>query len=125
MLGNCKFEGGAEQRVLSPEADWAEAAGALGAVAKAAVDARVRYEVATVERLRFGQDDMCTGVGTTDEGTFEAQRVVLGSSTYTPWLLPDSTSERPILHAGGRLKAAASMRLETSYLGTVGKKVIS
>ncbi|KAI4871175.1 FAD dependent oxidoreductase [Hypoxylon rubiginosum] len=93
--------------MLSPEAGWAEAAGALGAVVRAAVDAGVRYEVATAERLLFEKDDTCTGVLTTDGRTFEAQHVLLCSGAHTPWLLAESAPEKPSLHAGDRMTAAA------------------
>ncbi|KAI1768637.1 sarcosine oxidase [Hypoxylon sp. FL1150] len=107
VLASCGFGGGAEQCVLSPEAGWAEAAGALGAVVEAAVGAGVRYEVATVERLRFGEGETCTGVVTTDGRALEAQHVILCCGGYTPWLLAESAPEKPTLHAGDRLKAAA------------------
>ncbi|KAI0104519.1 sarcosine oxidase [Daldinia grandis] len=85
LLGSCRFEGGAEQCILSPEAGWADAAGALQAVIKAAVNSGVRYEVGTAMKLELDPDGTCTGVSTTDGRTFPARH----------------------LHAGDRMKAAA------------------
>ncbi|KAI1474869.1 sarcosine oxidase [Daldinia eschscholtzii] len=107
LLGSCRFEGGAEQCILSPEAGWADAAKALQAVIKSAVDSGVRYEVGTAAKLEFGPDGACTGVSTTDGRTFSAERIVLSSGAYTPWLLANSAPENRDLHAGNRVKAAA------------------
>ncbi|KAI1656413.1 sarcosine oxidase [Daldinia decipiens] len=107
LLGSCRFEGGAEQCILSPEAGWADAAGALQAVIEAAVNGGVRYEVGTAAKLEFDPDGMCTGVSTTDGRTFPARRIVLSSGAYTPWLLAESAPETPDFHAGNRMKAAA------------------
>lgn len=107
VLESCRFEGGAEQCILSPEAGWAEAASALRAVLQDAVEKGVRYEVATVSKLNFDQDYTCTGVSTTDHRSFSAQHVLLCSGAYTPWLLAESAPEKLDLHAGDRMLAAA------------------
>ncbi|KAI8965334.1 sarcosine oxidase [Daldinia sp. FL1419] len=107
LLGSCRFDGEAEQCILSPEAGWADAARALQATIKAAIDGGVRYEIGTAVKLEFGADGTCTGVSTTDNRTFHAQRIVLSSGAYTPWLLAESAPEKPELHAGKRMKAAA------------------
>ncbi|KAI1374400.1 sarcosine oxidase [Hypoxylon crocopeplum] len=107
VLESCRFEGGADLCILSPQAGWAEAAGALRAVVQAAVDKGVRYEVGTAVKLNLDGEGACTGVFMADGRSFEAQHVVLCSGAYTPWLLAESAPEKPDLHAGDRMQAAA------------------
>ncbi|KAL7622400.1 hypothetical protein AAE478_007905 [Parahypoxylon ruwenzoriense] len=108
LLRDCRFAGGAEQCVLSPGAGWADAAAALGAVVRAAVEDGVRYEVAAATQLTFDDDGaVCTGVRTADGRSFAAQRVVLCAGAYTPWLLAQSAAENPGLCAGEKMLAAA------------------
>ncbi|KAI5866133.1 sarcosine oxidase [Durotheca rogersii] len=128
-LEACQFPGGGaepwggspEQCVLSPRAGWADAQGALGAVIQEAERAGVRYEVATVAKLTFafgsgsggdvdagdGKAARCTGAVTTDGRRLAAKNVVLCAGAYVPWLLADSAPDRPALHAGDRMRAAA------------------
>ncbi|KAI2628453.1 sarcosine oxidase [Hypoxylon sp. NC1633] len=107
VLADCRFADGAETCVFSPDEGWAEAEGALAAVVREAVESGVKYEVGQAARLRFGMDGACIGVETVDERTFEAQRVVLCTGAYTPWLLAESAPGRLEMHAGERMVAAA------------------
>jgi sarcosine oxidase/L-pipecolate oxidase len=94
----------------NPAAGWGDAEGALRAVIQAAVDLGVRYVQAAVERVGFdGDDGACSGVVTADGSQISAERVLLCTGAYTPWVLAESAPLKPEIHSGDRMVAAASV----------------
>lgn len=93
---------------LDHTAGWADAADALRAVIKDAIKLGVEYVTATVTKLKLEQGK-CTGVVLKDGKTLHADKVVLAAGAHIPWLLAESAPDRPEVHAGDRLIAAAAV----------------
>ncbi|KAI4242851.1 MAG: hypothetical protein LQ352_007153 [Teloschistes flavicans] len=95
-----------EEIYYNPLSGWAEAARAVEATTKAAIDGGVRYIEASISKLLLA-DGVCTGVRTTKGETYHADRVILSTGAYTAKLLADTAPDEPGLHAGRRITAAA------------------
>lgn len=108
ILGQCALQG-ASNCLWNPNAGWGDAASALQAVIQDAVDQGVRYEVAVVAKANLDEDNVCIGVTAEDGRIFTAGHVVLCLGAYTPWFLADSAPDRPSIHAGDRMVAAAAL----------------
>ncbi|KAI4167475.1 MAG: hypothetical protein LQ343_007188 [Gyalolechia ehrenbergii] len=90
----------------NPLSGWAEAARALEATTKAAVDIGVRYVAASISTLLLDAGH-CTGVRTTDGQVFHAEHVILSTGAGTAKLIADSVPDKPELQVGRRITAAA------------------
>lgn len=90
----------------NPLSGWAEAARAVEATTKAAVDAGVRYVAASVSALLLDHGD-CMGARTDDGQTFHAEHIILSTGAETAKLLADSAFDKPEMLAGRRITAAA------------------
>ena len=94
-----------EEIFWNPESGWAEAAKALEATVKAAVENGVRYIVESVTSL-VRDGSTCRGVKTESGKEYNADSVILSTGAYTAQLLADSFPDEPDLQAGNRISAA-------------------
>ena len=94
-----------EEIFWNPESGWAEAAKALEATIKAAVENGVKYVVESVTSL-IRNGSTCQGVKTDSGKEFNADSVILSTGAYTAQLLSDSFPDEPDLQAGKRISAA-------------------
>ena len=90
----------------NPLSGWAEAARAVEATTKAAVDAGVRYIVASVSALLMGEGG-CMGVHTEDGRSILAENVILSTGAGTAALLANSAPDKPEIQSGRRITASA------------------
>ena len=89
----------------NPESGWAEAAKALEATIKAAVENGVQYvSESAASLLRDG--GVCRGVKTQSGKEVTADHIILSTGAYTAKLLADSFPNEPDLLAGSRIIAA-------------------
>lgn len=93
----------------NPRAGWGDAAEALRAVISAAVELGVNCVQATVTKVDFGPDGVCTGVMTDTGDHLEAGCVILCTGAHTAWLLAESAPDRPEVQVGDRMVAAAAV----------------
>lgn len=92
----------------NPLSGWAEAARALEATIKAAVENGVRYVAASISELIMDDSGhRCKGVRTTDGQVFPADHIILSTGAGTAELIADSVPEKPELQVGRRITAAA------------------
>lgn len=94
-----------EEIFWNPESGWAEAAKALEATIKAAIENGVQYVVETVTSL-VRNGSVCRGVKTESGKEYNADSVILSTGVYTAQLLADSFPDEPELQAGKRISAA-------------------
>lgn len=95
-----------EEFLWEPNAGWAEAANALAAIMRAAVDNGVSYVSNAVSKLIVvGQH--CQGVELTDGSKHYAKKVLLCAGADTARILAESAPQDPSLHAGPRFVAGA------------------
>ena len=94
-----------EEIFWNPESGWADAAKALEATIKAAIDNGVRYVVESVTSL-VRNGTVCQGVKTESGKEYTADTVILSTGAYTARLLADSFPDEPELQAGNRISAA-------------------
>ncbi|PGH08396.1 hypothetical protein GX51_01222 [Blastomyces parvus] len=93
----------------NPLAGWGDAANALGAVIQSAVDIGVKYIQATATKVEFDSSGNCSGISTLEGSQLSADKVLLCTGAYTPWLLAESAPDRPEIQVGDRMVAAASV----------------
>ncbi|KAI2782277.1 sarcosine oxidase [Daldinia loculata] len=99
---------GVENVLVNETSGWANAKGALQAVAEKAVEKGVRFVAAEIEELVFGEDGECVGVLTKDGERYTATHTILSTGAFTPKLL-DRVAEktgRDEFLAGDRMIAA-------------------
>ncbi|KAI0872723.1 FAD dependent oxidoreductase [Hypoxylon argillaceum] len=86
-----------------PNAGWADAAKALGAVVQEAVNKGVRYLEATVTKVSIAKDETCTGVQLADGTALTADFVMLCTGARTADLLAKSAPTNTQVQTGNRL----------------------
>lgn len=91
----------------NPLSGWAEAARALEATVKAAVENGVGYVAASVAQLLMDDSGSCTGIRTTEGQVFHADHIILSTGAGTAKLFADSFPDKPELQVGRRITAAA------------------
>lgn len=90
----------------NPLSGWAEAAHALEATIKAAVDQGVKYMPGSVSKLVL-REDACTGACLESGQQIDAEHVILSTGAYTTKLIADSAPNKPHLQVGRRITATA------------------
>jgi sarcosine oxidase / L-pipecolate oxidase len=93
----------------NPLAGWGDAANALGGVVEAAIGLGVTYVQDTVAKIDFDLEGNCSGVSTQKGSKMFADKVLLCTGAFTPWLLAESAPDRPEIQVGDRMVAAASV----------------
>ncbi|EDN10494.1 sarcosine oxidase [Histoplasma capsulatum] len=93
----------------NPLAGWGDAANALRAVIQSAVDIGIKYIQATVTKVAFDSNGNCSGITTLEDIQLSADKVILCTGAYTPWILAESDPDRPEIQARNRMVAAASI----------------
>ncbi|KAK2797394.1 hypothetical protein FQN50_009195 [Emmonsiellopsis sp. PD_5] len=93
----------------NPLAGWGDAANALRSVIQAAVDIGVKYVQATATKVVFDSLGRSSGITTLEGSEISADRILLCTGAYTPWLLAESAPDRPEIQVGDRMVAAASI----------------
>lgn len=93
----------------NPLAGWGDAANALRAVIQSAVDIGIKYIQATVTKVAFDSNGNCSGITTLEDTQLSADKVILCTGAYTPWILAESAPDRPEIQARNRMVAAASI----------------
>lgn len=99
---------GVEKCTYNPQAGWGDATAALQGVIQAAIDLGVEYRVATVAKVMFDMHGACTGAETTNGELLTAVNTVLCAGAHIAKILADSAPDRPEMHVGKRLVAAAA-----------------
>ena len=90
----------------TPTSGWAEAARALEATVKAAIENGVHYVTNSIASLIL-EDGICNGIRTVDGKTFTAGKTILSTGAYTSKLIADSAPTDPGLQVGERITACA------------------
>ena len=90
----------------NPLSGWAEAARALEATIKVAVNNGVQYIAQSVSKILLA-DGRCTGVQLDNSQEIHAEHVILCTGAYTAKLIADSAPTWPELQVGRRIIAAA------------------
>lgn len=93
----------------NPHAGWGDAANALQAVIQAAIELGVKFIEGTVAKVNFDSSGRTSGISTLEGLDISAGKVLLCTGAQTPWLLVESAPDRPEVHAGKRMVAAASV----------------
>lgn len=93
----------------NPLAGWGDAANALQSVIQAAIDLGVKYVQGTATKVEFDSGGRASGISTLEGSQLSADKVLLCTGAYTPWLLAQSAPERPEIHVGYRMVAAAAV----------------
>ncbi|KPM41237.1 hypothetical protein AK830_g5306 [Neonectria ditissima] len=107
---------GIKEVLVNKSSGWAAAKDVLQKVLEEAIELGVNFLEAEVKSLEFDTEGNCTGVKTSSGQSLEGSRIILSTGAFTPKLLVDSAPERPELHAGDRIIAAAVTEA-TSRLG--------
>lgn len=93
----------------NPYAGWGDAANALRTVIEAAIGLGVNYVQATAAKVDLQPDGACSGVVTDAGEQFKAEHIILCTGAQTAWLLAESAPDRPEIHVGDRMVAAAAV----------------
>ncbi|RVX69086.1 hypothetical protein B0A52_06799 [Exophiala mesophila] len=86
---------GFDKAYTNTSAGWADASSAVKALMDESVKNGVNYEVGVVDKL-LNDGRSLTGVRTTDGRTLIANRVVLATGAWTPWLMAELEQEMRI-----------------------------
>ncbi len=97
---------GVEDLLWTPSSGWAEAARALEATVKAAIDNGAHYVTAPVANLII-KDGACAGIQTEDGRTFTAEKIVVSTGANTAKLMADSAPKQPEVQVGDRITACS------------------
>ncbi|EFR05450.1 sarcosine oxidase [Nannizzia gypsea CBS 118893] len=98
-----------ETCLFSPEAGWGDAESALRNVIKSAVSLGVKYAPLEVDKLLFNETGHCLGARTVTGIDLHARHVILCTGANTAQLLANSDPDKPALHVGDRMVAAAAI----------------
>ena len=106
---------GVTQNYFNPRCGWGEGAAALHGLIQAGVDEGVRYRSEGVSKLSLNESGACTGVILDNGEVINADKVILATGSWTPWLLAESAPHDKRLHTGDRLIAAGAVQCRAVF----------